>query len=181
MLRSDICSRAATGGMRDSMEGKRVTSAFMSLSSSSSWFSTASKAGGTWGDACQTQQAERSRQLLAEGTQNGDTTSPGQGGEPFLASEQTPPALQTHTLVQDSVGGLVPSQGLFGEVLVALGKALHFCQPRVQRHGRVTGVLGHVEVRRPPQLLLDHQGLLQQLGGAGREGFRTRLCPTINQ
>jgi len=41
MLRSDICSRAATGGMRDSMEGKRVTSAFMSLSSSSSWFSTA--------------------------------------------------------------------------------------------------------------------------------------------
>lgn len=44
MLRSDICSRAATGGMRDSMEGRRVTSAFMSLSSSSSWFSTASRA-----------------------------------------------------------------------------------------------------------------------------------------
>lgn len=41
MLRSDICRRAATGGMRDSMEGKRVTSAFMSLSSSSSWFRTA--------------------------------------------------------------------------------------------------------------------------------------------
>lgn len=45
MLRSDICSRAATGGMRDSMEGRRVTSAFMSLSSSSSWFSTVSRAG----------------------------------------------------------------------------------------------------------------------------------------
>lgn len=41
MLRSDICRRAATGGMRDNMEGKRVTSAFMSLSSSSSWFRTA--------------------------------------------------------------------------------------------------------------------------------------------
>lgn len=40
MLRSDICRRAATGGMRDSMEGRRVTSAFMSLSSSSSWFRT---------------------------------------------------------------------------------------------------------------------------------------------
>lgn len=41
MLRSDICRRAATGGMRDNMEGRRVTSAFMSLSSSSSWFRTA--------------------------------------------------------------------------------------------------------------------------------------------
>lgn len=41
MLRSDIWRRAATGGMRDSMEGRRVTSAFMSLSSSSSWFRTA--------------------------------------------------------------------------------------------------------------------------------------------
>lgn len=40
MLRSDIWRRAATGGMRDSMEGRRVTSAFMSLSSSSSWFKT---------------------------------------------------------------------------------------------------------------------------------------------
>ena len=40
MLRSDIWRRAATGGMRDSMEGRRVTSAFMSLSSSSSWFRT---------------------------------------------------------------------------------------------------------------------------------------------
>lgn len=41
MLRSDICRRAATGGMRDNMEGRRVTSAFMSLSNSSSWFRTA--------------------------------------------------------------------------------------------------------------------------------------------
>lgn len=46
MLRSDICRRAATGGMRDSMEGSRVTSAFMSLSSSSSWFSTVGRRAG---------------------------------------------------------------------------------------------------------------------------------------
>lgn len=41
MLRSDICRRAAMGGTRDSVAGSRVTSAFMSLSSSSSWFNTA--------------------------------------------------------------------------------------------------------------------------------------------
>lgn len=46
MLRSDIWRRAATGGMRDSMEGRRVTSAFMSLSSSSSWFRTGEGRGG---------------------------------------------------------------------------------------------------------------------------------------
>lgn len=40
MLRSDIWRRAAMGGMRESVAGKRVTSAFMSLRSSSSWFST---------------------------------------------------------------------------------------------------------------------------------------------
>lgn len=41
MLRSDICRRAETGGILESMLGSRVTSAFMSLRSSSSWFSTA--------------------------------------------------------------------------------------------------------------------------------------------
>lgn len=40
MLLSDICRRADTGGILDSMLGSRVTSAFMSLRSSSSWFST---------------------------------------------------------------------------------------------------------------------------------------------
>lgn len=40
MLRSDICRRAETGGILESMLGSRVTSAFMSLRSSSSWFST---------------------------------------------------------------------------------------------------------------------------------------------
>lgn len=41
MLRSDICRRAAMGGTRESVAGSRVTSAFMSLSSSSNWFNTA--------------------------------------------------------------------------------------------------------------------------------------------
>ncbi|KAJ8416651.1 hypothetical protein AAFF_G00325290 [Aldrovandia affinis] len=41
MLLSDICRRAAMGGTRERVAGSRVTSAFMSLSSSSSWFSTA--------------------------------------------------------------------------------------------------------------------------------------------
>lgn len=40
MLLSDICRRAETGGILDSMLGSRVTSAFMSLRSSSNWFST---------------------------------------------------------------------------------------------------------------------------------------------
>lgn len=68
---------------------------------------------------------------------------------------------QRQTFVQDSIGRLVPSQGLFGEMLVAFGKALHFSQTGVQCHGRVIGVLAHVEVRGPSQLLLYHQGLLQ--------------------
>lgn len=41
MLLSDICRRAAMGGTLDSVAGSRVTSAFMSLSSSSNWFNTA--------------------------------------------------------------------------------------------------------------------------------------------
>lgn len=40
MLRSDICRRTATGGIRAIVAGKRVTSAFMSLRSSSSCFRT---------------------------------------------------------------------------------------------------------------------------------------------
>lgn len=41
ILRSDICSLTATGGIRAIVAGSRVTSAFMSLSSSSSCFRTA--------------------------------------------------------------------------------------------------------------------------------------------
>lgn len=40
MFLSDIWSRTATGGMRAMVAGRRVTSAFMSLSSSSNCFST---------------------------------------------------------------------------------------------------------------------------------------------
>lgn len=98
---------------------------------------------------------------------------------PGAGSRSRPPPART--LVQDGIRGLIPSQGLFGEMLVALGKALHFSQTGVQCHGRVTGVLGHVEVRSPPQLLLDHQGLLQQLGGTGGEGFRTSPCSSVNR
>ena len=39
-LRSDIWRRWVTGGMRAKVAGRRLTSCFMSLSSSSSWFST---------------------------------------------------------------------------------------------------------------------------------------------
>lgn len=43
MFLSDICSRTATGGIRAMVAGRRVTSAFMSLSSSSNCFSTATR------------------------------------------------------------------------------------------------------------------------------------------
>lgn len=74
------------------------------------------------------------------------------------------------TLVQDSIGRLVPGKGLLGQVLVALGKALHFSQAGVEGHGGVVGVLGHVQVRGPPELLLNDQRLLQQLGVGGSVG-----------
>lgn len=45
MLLSDICRRAAIGGTLDSVAGSRVTSAFISLRSSSSWLRTAIKHG----------------------------------------------------------------------------------------------------------------------------------------
>lgn len=72
------------------------------------------------------------------------------------------------TLVQDGIGRLVPGEGLLGQVLVALSQALHLGQAGVEGHGWVVGVLGHVEVRGPPELLLDDQRLLQQLGAVGR-------------
>lgn len=74
----------------------------------------------------------------------------------------TPPFL---TFVQDSVGRLVARQWLLAEVLVRLREALHLCKAGIERHGRVTGVLRHVQVSCPPQLLLYHERLLQQLEG----------------
>lgn len=67
------------------------------------------------------------------------------------------------TFVQDGIGRLVARQRLLAEVLVRLGQALHFGEACVECHGWVAGVLCHVEVSRPPQLLLDHKRLLQQL------------------
>lgn len=67
------------------------------------------------------------------------------------------------TFVQDSVGWLVARQRLLAEVLVRLGQTLHLGEASVERHGRVAGVLGHVQVGRPPQLLFDHKCLFQQL------------------
>lgn len=81
-----------------------------------------------------------------------------------LLTVQTDIKAASHlTFVQDSVGRFVSRQGLFAEVLVRLGKALHLCKACVERHGRMTGVLRHVEVSCPSQLLLYHERLLQQL------------------
>lgn len=71
--------------------------------------------------------------------------------------------------MQDGVGGLVPRHGLLAEVLVGLGQTLHLAEARVEGHGGVGRVLRHVEVGRSAQLLLDHQGLLQQLVGGKEE------------
>lgn len=65
--------------------------------------------------------------------------------------------------MQDGIGRLVARQRLLAEVLVRLGQALHLGEACVERHGWVAGVLRHVEVSGPPQLLLDHKRLLQQL------------------
>lgn len=70
---------------------------------------------------------------------------------------------ERETFVQHGVGRLVPRQRLFRQVLVGLCQTFHLSKASVESHGWVTRVLGHVQVRCPPQLLLDHQSLLQQL------------------
>lgn len=67
------------------------------------------------------------------------------------------------TFVQHGIGRLVPCQRLFGQVLVGLRQTFHLSEACVESHGWVTGVLGHIQVSRPPKLLLNHQSLLQQL------------------
>lgn len=62
---------------------------------------------------------------------------------------------EPQTFVQHSIGRLVPSQGLFGQVLVGLCQTFHLSEASVESHGRVTGVLGHIQVSCPPQLLLN--------------------------
>ena len=51
--------------------------------------------------------------------------------------------------MQDGISWLVASQGLFGEVLVGFGQALDLSEASVQGHGRMAGVLGHVQIGRP--------------------------------
>lgn len=81
---------------------------------------------------------------------------------PQSDSQDTNPAI-FETFVQHGVGRLVPSQGLFRQVLVGFCQTFHLRKTSVESHGRVTGVLGHIQVSCTPQLLLDHQSLLQQL------------------
>lgn len=52
---------------------------------------------------------------------------------------------------------------------MGLGQTLHLAEARVESHRGVGGVFGHVEVSGATQLLLNHQGLLQQLGGEEKE------------
>lgn len=79
------------------------------------------------------------------------------------------------TFVQHGIGRLVPGQRLFGQVLVGLCQTFHLSEASVESHGWVTGVLGHIQVSCPPQLLLNHQSLLQQLQGE-RERKEKREC-----
>lgn len=92
-------------------------------------------------------------------------------------SSPRPPARPPLTLVKDGVGRLVASQGLLGQVLVALGQTLDLGKAGVERHGRVAGVLGHVQVGGSAQLLLDHQCLLQELRGRGQESWLSHPQP----
>lgn len=86
----------------------------------------------------------------------------GVGGSHGLSSPG-PPTRPPLTLVQDGVGRLVASQRFLGQVLVALGQTLHLGKAGVEGHGRVAGVLSHVQVGGSPQLLFNHEGLLQKL------------------
>jgi len=65
--------------------------------------------------------------------------------------------------MENSIGGLVPSQAFFGEMLMRLCQALHFSETRVESHGLMIRVLNLVQVSSSSQLLLNHQSLFQQL------------------
>lgn len=96
-------------------------------------------------------------------------------------------------LVQNRISRLVPSQTLFGEVLVRFGQALHLKrevkernyfeivkafswasfsylgETRVECHGRMIGILGQVQVSSTSELLLDDQSLFQELESTSQE------------
>ncbi len=61
VLLSDICRRAVIGGTLESVAGSRITSAFMSLRSSSSWLRTTKM---SIIKTCQVVETNRSRQDL---------------------------------------------------------------------------------------------------------------------
>lgn len=69
----------------------------------------------------------------------------------------------TLTFMKNCIGRFVASQRLLGQVLVALGQALHLSKTGVQGHGGMGWIFGHVQVGSSPELLFDHQRLLQQL------------------
>lgn len=59
------------GGIRDSVAGRRVTSAFMSLSNSSSWFRTGAR-------ATEKEGQEKDRERERDGARKSDKESDGQ-------------------------------------------------------------------------------------------------------
>lgn len=96
MLLSDICRRADTGGILDSMLGSRVTSAFMSLRSSSSWFSTVGKEG---------EGGKKDGQLLSA-----DVTSPSTATFGAQNKSQSVSSLNSWTFSLQFSGGLISQQ-----------------------------------------------------------------------
>lgn len=131
MFLSDIWSRTATGGIRAMVAGRRLTSAFISLRSSSNCFRT----------------KETTEGFLALFIQ-------------FAILDHMTFRQHTLTFVQDGIGWFVPRHGFFAKVLVGFSQTLHLTETCVEGHWWVGGVLSHVEVSSTTQLLLNHKGLL---------------------
>lgn len=69
------------------------------------------------------------------------------------------------TLVQNSIGRLVSREELLGQVLVALGKALHLGQAALRAMAGWLGSWVMLRYAALPELFLNDQRLLQQLVG----------------
>ena len=67
------------------------------------------------------------------------------------------------TFVQDGIGGFITGDRLLRQMLVRFSQTLELGKPCIEGHRGVTGILCKVEIRRSPQLLLNHQRLLQEL------------------
>lgn len=109
MFLSDIWSRTATGGIRAMVAGRRLTSAFMSLRSSSNCFNT------------------KKRQKICQ------CFSPFMIFRAYEVSRCRTPTF-SQTFVQDGIGWFVPGHGFFAEVLVGLSQTLHLTEARVEGH-----------------------------------------------